>query len=239
MRKNLIFFSLVALLFLSPAVLARDSNNNGNNPGHEGATDNPGENSPQNNGHNASTFSIRAGQTIHFGDHDADVATTTNEGFAADADDGNNFTTTSNVDDIHDGVISLNNGQKFNLTTSQASFLQNSGMVGVGTSLQITGNHSGSGNVVRIMKVQDPATGQMVMVRLHTNTSGGVNQFSVKSKGALSSFVATIVSFFQSLFGGGSGGPSPSPSATPEASMSPSPTPSPSENPSPTPSATP
>jgi hypothetical protein len=185
---------------------------------------------------NSRMLKLSQGQAIKFGAQDQDEISLTDEEFDADGDDGLNFKFRGNVTDISGTTITLSNGKSFTLGDDQMTFLTKNGVVTQGTQIQMIGNNSQNGNVVRILKIRN-ADGTMTMVRLHTNDQ--VSQTSVKTTGGkapLSGFLAQIVSFFQSLLGGGSGSatPSPLPSMSPSASPSESPTASPTSSPSPT-----
>lgn len=210
-----------------------NNNNNGNN----------GENSPQNNGNTASgtrptfrstasNFSLQSGQVVRFGANNADDVTLADEDFDTDTDDSSGFVTTGTVQNVSDNTFTLDNDRSFTLSPEQISFLTSNGLISTNARVQVIGNHSNNGNVVRILKIQDPTTGQMIMVRLHTNQN--VTQASVKSNGGTSNtssgILAAILTFFQGLFGdntSGGGTPTPTPSVSPTPSISPTISPTP------------
>lgn len=175
MRKSLIYLSILALLTLVPVSFAKDNgqsqdngnhdnsqsdstgntnnHNNTNNPGEEGQPGNPGvSNTIQNNeasdGQQSlqEAASVGSNAPIKFGDNDHDELSVKPQSFDQDTDDGNSFTTTGAVTKLGTNSFTLSNGQTFNLTPSQSSFLSTNGTLAPSTQVQVIGNHSTNGN---------------------------------------------------------------------------------------------
>ena len=235
-RNYLYVLAFAALLTVSPVAFAKE------NGGH-GTTENPNTMNVRNHqvqredqDEDASP-SPTSSTVRRFGDNDEDELIATDEHFEADSDVDGRFATTGTITNITDTSVTLSNGKTFLFNPSELSYLTENGVLAHNTKIQVIGNRSQNGNTVSILKIMDPTTGKLTMVRLHTNAQ--VTQSSVTSTpghaSPLSGLFAHLISFLQSILSGNTGESSP----TPSPSMLPSSTPSFLPTESPVPSTTP